>query len=343
MRVLITGGLGYVGSNTGVSVLNSGHKLGIIDNLSNTTVDAHIKIQAIASKSVSFFRGDICDLAFMNEVFSQFRPDAVIHCAGLKSIEMSILKPEEYYKVNVDGTSALLEIVRNFSVKFFLFSSSASIYGASEEMPVSETSLTAPNNPYSWSKFLVEEMLQDLTLSNSSIKVGVLRYFNPVGAHSSGFLGDHALENSTSLMAAICRATLSENKKLKIYGNDYNTRDGSGVRDFIHISDLANSHVALLNYLYNQSDALSKNVTLNIGRGVGVSVLEFISGFECYTGIKLNKELHPRRQGAIPISYADVSLAKKTIGWKAELGLNDIYKDTWNWLSLRNFSQAKRH
>ena len=335
MRILITGGLGYVGSNTSVSLLNSGHNVGIIDNLSNTNITVHGTIQKITSQTVNFFMGDVCDLTFMNEVFAKFRPDAVIHCAGLKSIEMSILKPEQYYETNVGGTATLLNTIRKSNIKFLLFSSSASIYGPSGEMPVSETSFIAPANPYSRSKLMVEEMLQDFILSNSKIKVGILRYFNPVGAHRSGFLGDQALNNSDTLLSAICRATLSVNKKVKIYGHDYSTGDGSAVRDFIHISNLAESHIALLNYLDKSSGALIRGLTLNIGTGVGVSVLEFISGFEDHTGIKLNKELHSRRFGDIPISYARVSLAQKTIGWKALLGLNDIYRDTWNWLGMR--------
>ena len=278
MRILITGGLGYVGSNTSVSLLNSGHNVGIIDNLSNTNITVHGTIQKITSQTVNFFMGDVCDLTFMNEVFAKFRPDAVIHCAGLKSIEMSILKPEQYYETNVGGTATLLNTIRKSNIKFLLFSSSASIYGPSGEMPVSETSFIAPANPYSRSKLMVEEMLQDFILSNSKIKVGILRYFNPVGAHRSGFLGDQALNNSDTLLSAICRATLSVNKKVKIYGHDYSTGDGSAVRDFIHISDLVSAYITIILNIKK----FSNFTQIDLGTGTLTSIEDFVKLFTSF-------------------------------------------------------------
>lgn len=330
----MTGGLGYIGSHTCVELLESGFDVGIVDNLSNSDKMVLQRIEQITARKPDYFEGDIRDGRFLQTVFADFQPDAVIHFAGLKSVGESIGQPDKYYDNNVAGTLALLMNMQHAGVKTLVFSSSANVYGNSDAVPISETTPAAPNNPYGRSKLMVEEILRDLTDADPTWRVACLRYFNPVGAHTSGLIGENPLDIPSNLMPVLTQVARGVRAKLCIFGRDYATPDGTGVRDFIHVMDLAESHLAALRYLSTLDNLTSKFLLANVGTGKGISVLEMVFAFEHHTGVAVPYEFLPRRAGDIAVSYADASLAERTMGWKARLGLEDMCKDTWRWQSM---------
>lgn len=330
----MTGGLGYIGSHTCVALLDAGDDVAILDNLSNSDKIVLQRIEQISLRKPVFFEGDIRDGGFLHAIFADFQPDAVIHFAGLKSVSESIYQPDRYYDNNVAGTLELLINMQRADVKTLVFSSTANVYGNSNAMPVSETAVAAPNNPYGRSKLMVEDILRDFASADADWRVACLRYFNPVGAHPSGLIGENPLGAPNNLMPIIAQVGCRLREKLSIFGQDYPTPDGTGVRDFIHVVDLAESHLAALRYLFTLDDTASKFLLANVGTGKGVSVLEMVQSFEHHTGEVIPYELLPRRAGDSAVSYADVSLAEQKLGWKARFNLEDMCKDTWRYQSM---------
>lgn len=340
MRILITGGLGYIGSHTSVVSLEAGHDMAILDNLCNSNKVVLEQITLITGKKPSFYEGDIRDSNFLKTVFADFQPDAVIHFAGLKSVSESIEEPGKYYDNNVAGTLALLMAMQDSNVKKLVFSSTANLYGNSNTIPLIETASVNPNNPYGRSKLMIETILHDWAAANPDWYVACLRYFNPVGAHKSGLIGENPLNIPSNLMPMITQVACGIQKKLTIFGQDYETPDGTGVRDFIHVMDLAESHLATLNYLSGLNHISNKFFVANIGTGKGTSVLELVLAFMKYTGVAVSYEFLPRRTGDIGVSYADVSFAEQIIGWKARFALEDMCRDAWQW-ELKNVKNYK--
>lgn len=334
MRILVTGGMGYIGSHTCVALLDAGHEVAVLDNLSNSDPVVLQRIAQITGRQPDFFAGDIRDGNLLGTVFADFRPGAVIHFAGLKVVGESIREPVRYYDNNVAGTLALLKAMQHAGVKKLVFSSTANIYGDPVVMPVSEDTLVAPNNPYGQSKLIVENILRDLAAADAEWRVACLRYFNPVGAHPSGLIGENPLDTPSNLMPMITQAALGRRPKLSIFGKDYDTTDGTGVRDFIHVMDLAESHLAALRYLSDLEDAARNFLLVNVGTGKGISVLEMVLAFEQHNGVRVPYEFLPRRAGDIAVSYASAALAERTMGWKAQRGLEEMCKDAWRWQSM---------
>lgn len=341
MKILVTGGLGYIGSHTCVALLDAGHDVAIIDNLSNSTKMVLKLIEQITKRKPVFFEGDIRDNLLLQTVFTDFQAEAVIHFAGLKSVSESICQPERYYNNNVVGTLELLKNMQCAGVKTLVFSSTANVYGNSDAMPVTERAIAAPNNPYGRSKLMIEEILRDFTSADPAWRVACLRYFNPVGAHSSGSIGENPLDVPSNLMPIITQVARGERAKLSIFGQDYATPDGTGVRDFIHVMDLAESHLAALRYLSTSDSSANKYLLVNVGTGNPISVLEMVLAFEHHTGVPIPYEFFPRRAGDIAVSYADASLAERTMGWKARFGLEDMCKDTWRYQLMNLKSHQK--
>lgn len=341
MRVLVTGGLGYIGSHTCIELLESGFDVGVVDNLSNSDRAVIQRIEQITGRNLLFFEGDVRDVHFLQAAFAVFKPDSVIHFAGLKSVGESIEQPGRYYDNNVAGTIALVNCMQRADVKTLVFSSTANVYGNAALMPISENTPTEPNNPYGQSKLMVEEILYDLTTADPAWRVACLRYFNPVGAHSSGSIGENPLDVPSNLMPIITQVARGERAKLSIFGQDYATPDGTGVRDFIHVMDLAESHIAALRYLSTSDSPANKYLLVNVGTGNPISVLEMVLAFEHHTGVPIPYEFFPRRAGDIAVSYADASLAERTMGWKARFGLEDMCKDTWRYQLMNLKSHQK--
>lgn len=330
MKILITGGLGYIGAHICVALLQSGFEIGIIDNLSNSKKIVIQKVRQLTSKIPEYFEGDIRDYNFCLNVFTHFQPKVLIHLAGLKSVGDSFIEPIEYYDNNVAGTLTLIKCMQYINSKIIIFSSTANIYGDTNLSPVFEWMPAEPINPYGRSKYMVEQILRDLTCADPTWRVICLRYFNPVGAHSSGLIGEK-FGAANSLMPIITQTAHGKKEKLSIFGYDYPTRDGTAIRDFIHVMDLAESHLAALNYLTTLDNIAERFLLLNVGTGQGISVLEMVLAFERTTGIKIPYELLPRRNGDIGISYASVALAEQIIGWKARFCLEHMCEDAWRW------------
>lgn len=341
MRILITGGLGYIGSHTCVALLESGFDVAVVDNLSNCDEMVLHRIEQITGCNPIFFVGDIRDSRFLQNIFADFQPEAVIHFAGVKSVGESIEQPVRYYDNNVAGTISLVNCMQRADVKTLVFSSTANVYGNAASMPISEKTPTEPNNPYGRSKLMAEEILCDLTTADPAWRVACLRYFNPVGAHASGLIGENPLDLPSNLMPIIAQVARRVRAKLSIYGQDYATPDGTGVRDFIHVMDLAESHLAALRYLSTADSPANKFLLANIGTGKPISVLEMVLAFEHHTGVPIPYEFFPRRTGDIAVSYTDASLAERTMGWKARFGSEDMCKDTWRWhlMNLKGYQK----
>lgn len=329
-RVLVTGGAGYIGAHACVELINQGHQVIVIDNLGNSTVEAVIKVTEITkTEKIPFYQGDIRDRDLLQKIFKTHKIDTVIHFAGLKAVAESIQEPLEYYSNNVTGTIILLEEMQQAAVKTFIFSSSATVYGNPKILPIKETHPTGgTTNPYGQSKLIIEEILKDLHKSDPSWKIALLRYFNPVGAHPSGKIGENPNGIPNNLMPYISQVAIGKLEKLKIYGNDYPTLDGTGVRDYIHVVDLAKGHTAALNKLITED---CKLLTVNLGTGTGYSVLQMVKSFEQVSGKQIHYEIVARRGGDIAECYASTEYAEQYLNWKAEKNLKHMCEDTWNY------------
>ena len=325
--ILVTGGAGYIGSHTCVELANSGYKLVVLDNLSNSSANVLPRIENITQQTITFVQGDIRHSETLEALFRQYNISAVIHFAGLKTLNESVLKPMQYYDNNVSGTLTLCKVMAEFGCKTLVFSSSATVYDETSQQPIREDFPLAANNPYGRSKLIIEQILTDLHSADPAWSIGLLRYFNPVGAHKSGLIGEISNAISSNLMPCLLQVASGKRDKLFIYGNDYTTRDGTGVRDYIHVTDLAKAHVKTLQKSLESTDIL----TLNIGTGRGYSVLEMISTFEQVSGHKIPFEIVARRAKDLARCIADPSLAIKTLNWKAELDINRMCADSWHW------------
>lgn len=327
MNVLLTGGAGYIGSHTAVELINTGHKVILVDNLSNSSVQAVENIKKITETDVPFYEVDACDTPGLEKVFESHDIDAVIHFAGLKAVGESVSNPLKYYRNNIMATLTLCDVMAKFNVKKIVFSSSATVYGIPEELPYKETHPTGANitNPYGQTKYMIEQILRDLSISDSSWQVTILRYFNPVGAHKSGLIGEKPNGIPNNLMPYITQTAKGKREVLSVFGGDYDTPDGTGVRDYIHVVDLAHGHLAALN---NIRVGVS---TYNLGTGEGVSVLDLISAFEKANNHKVPYKIVDRRPGDLPSYYADSAKALKELGWKTKLSIEQACKDSWNW------------
>jgi len=329
MNLLVTGGAGYIGSHTVVELLNQGHGVTVVDNLCNSKEESLRRVQEITGKKVSFHKVDLLDRAGLDAVFAAAHPDAVIHFAGLKAVGESVQKPLEYYHNNITGTLVLLEVMRARGVKLLVFSSSATVYGIPKSMPLHEDAPTGATNPYGQTKLMIEQMLRDLNAAGPGWGIALLRYFNPVGAHISGRIGEDPNGIPNNLMPFVAQVAVGKLPRLRVFGNDYPTRDGTGVRDYIHVVDLARGHLAALDYLTRKPSL----VTVNLGTGRGYSVLEMIRAFEKASGRKVPYEVVPRRPGDIAECYADPALAQKLLGWQAGRGVDEMCADQWRWQS----------
>jgi len=330
MKVLVTGGAGYIGSHTCVDLLAAGYDIVVVDNLSNSKLEALARVERISGRKVSFHEVDIRDKKAMREVFNQHAIQAVIHFAGLKSVGESVEQPLRYYDNNVAGTVALCEVMAEKCVRSLVFSSSATVYGEPESMPMREDSpVGGTTNPYGASKLMVENILRDLQISDPKWRIAILRYFNPVGAHSSGLIGEDPNGIPNNLMPFVAQVATGRREYLRVFGDDYATPDGTGMRDYIHVVDLAKGHLAALDYLSKNSGLL----TVNLGTGQGLSVLEMVKAFQAVCGIEIPYRIVGRRAGDIACCYADPTLAAEKLGWRAELGIEDMCRDTWRWQS----------
>lgn len=327
MRILLTGGTGYIGSNTAVEVLNAGYQAVIADNFVNSSPTAAEYISKITGRPVILFEVDITDREAMRRLFRAYKIDAVMHFAALKAVGESVEKPLPYYRNNLDGLLTLLEVMKEFGVKTIIFSSSATVYGSENPVPFSEeTPAGGCTNPYGWTKWMSEQIFRDAANADSELSVMLLRYFNPVGGHESGLLGEHPNGVPNNLMPYIVQVAEGKRDKLHVFGSDYPTPDGTGVRDYVHVTDLARGHVAALQYALAHKGV----ETVNLGTGQGTSVLELVRAFEEANGVPVPYVLDPRRPGDIAECWAAVDKAKRLLGWQAEKGIADMCRDSWN-------------
>ncbi|TVP10629.1 UDP-glucose 4-epimerase GalE [Shewanella sp. KCT] len=329
MTILVTGGAGYIGSHTVVELLNDDQQVVIIDNLSNSSVEALKRVEQITNKGVTFYQGDVLNKAFLQKVFTDHDIDAVIHFAGLKAVGESVAQPLRYYENNVTGTLVLCEVMAEFNVKNLVFSSSATVYGDPASLPITEDFPTGATNPYGQSKLMVEHILKDLHYSDPSWNIARLRYFNPVGAHESGLIGEDPNDIPNNLMPFIAQVAVGQREKLSVFGDDYDTHDGTGVRDYIHVVDLAKGHLKALAKLNTQPGL----VTYNLGTGQGYSVLDMVKAFEKACGHTIAYQIAPRRPGDIAACYADPHKAQTELNWQATHTIEDMANSSWHWQS----------
>lgn len=326
--ILVTGGAGYIGSHTCVELLQHGFNVVVLDNLSNSRPEALRRVERMTGRSVLFYEGDIADAGLLDRIFQEHTIDSCIHFAGLKAVGESTEKPLEYYQNNIGGTVNLLQSMRRNGVKNIIFSSSATVYGQPEQMPVSESCPKLPcTNPYGWTKSMIEQILMDVQQSDPAWNVIILRYFNPIGAHPCGLIGENPNGIPNNLMPYITQVAVGRLKYLHIYGNDYPTPDGTGIRDYIHVVDLARGHVAAWKKLHEPCGL----AVYNLGTGTGYSVLDVVKNFEQAAGIRIPYVMEPRRSGDIAQVYCDPSKAFYELGWKAEYGIAEMCRDAWNW------------
>jgi UDP-glucose 4-epimerase len=334
MAILVTGGAGYIGSHTAVELLNAGKDIVIIDDFSNSKPKALEAIKKITGKDFKFYEMDYKDKEKLAKVFSENKIEAVMNFAGFKAVGESVQKPLEYYTNNVTGCLNLLEVMKQYNVKKFIFSSSATVYGDPEVIPITEECKTGnTTNPYGTSKLFIEQILKDLYNSDNTWDICILRYFNPVGSHESGLIGEEPQGIPNNLMPYVARVASGELKELSVFGNDYNTPDGTGVRDYIHVVDLAKGHLCALNKIDKEGKGL---YIYNLGTGNGYSVLDMVKSFEEATGRKVAYKIAPRRAGDIATCYADPSKAKNELGWTAEKGIKEMCEDTWHFIEESN-------
>ncbi|WP_230658187.1 UDP-glucose 4-epimerase GalE [Psychrobacter sp. I-STPA10] len=335
-KILVTGGVGYIGSHTCIELIASGYDIVVYDNLSNSNIEAIKRVEQITDKEIEFVQGDLLDETLLTQIFSQHQFFAVVHFAGLKAVGESVAQPLKYYKNNVAGTVNLLEVMQHHQVFNFVFSSSATVYGDPEQLPITETAPRSTTNPYGRTKLIIEYMLEDLCASDPRWQVVSLRYFNPVGAHDSGKIGEDPNGIPNNLMPYISQVAVGKLEKLRIFGNDYPTVDGTGVRDFIHVVDLAKGHISAIDYLVKNSTDKKESIgffAVNLGTGSGTSVLQLVNAFTEATGQIVNYEFSPRRAGDVASCYAQVDLAEQNLNWQAHLDIYDMCKDTWHWQS----------
>ncbi len=332
-KILVTGGVGYIGSHTCIELSQAGYELVVYDNLSNSNIEALKRVEKIIGKSITFIEGDILDNQLLEKTFNEYNFYAVIHFAGLKAVGESCEKPLLYYKNNVTGSINLLEVMKKYKVKNLVFSSSATVYGNPETLPIVETASRSCTNPYGQSKLTIEYILEDLAKSDNEWNIIALRYFNPVGAHESGLIGEDPNDIPNNLMPYISQVAVGKLKQLSIFGNDYDTIDGTGVRDFIHVVDSAKGHVSALNYIDNQGDKSLGFVAINLGTGQGTSVLQLVNAFIENTAQQVPYVFVERRVGDIASCYASADKAKNLLNWQANLTIDDMCKDSWKWQS----------
>lgn len=328
--ILITGATGYIGSHTWCELLDAGYEVIGLDDLSNSSILVLDRIAAITGKKPIFFQGDVRNTALLEQIFASQEISAIVHFAALKAVGESVVKPLDYYNVNVGGLIALLAAARDANVKRFIFSSSATVYGNPATVPVREDFPVDATNPYGRTKLMSEEILHDMESANPEWQIGYLRYFNPVGAHASGLLGESPKGIPNNLFPYVANVAIGNLGSLKVYGSDYATRDGTGVRDYIHVVDLAQGHVKAIDHVLNGGPSF----TVNLGTGMGYSVLEVVRAYEEASGRVVKHELVGRRPGDIAECYADVTLASQLLDWRAKRGLMDMCRDSWRWQTM---------
>ena len=330
MAVLVTGGAGYIGSHTVVELQNAGYDVVVLDNLSNASEKALDRVSKITGKPVKFYKADILDRDALTDIFDKETIESCIHFAGLKAVGESVVKPWEYYENNIAGTLTLVDVMRKNNVKNIIFSSSATVYGDPAQIPITEECPKGQcTNPYGWTKSMLEQVLTDIQKADPEWNVMLLRYFNPIGAHKSGTIGENPNGIPNNLMPYITQVAVGKLKELGVFGNDYDTPDGTGVRDYIHVVDLAKGHVKALKKI-EENPGLA---IYNLGTGKGYSVLDIVKNFEAATGVKIPYVIKPRRAGDIATCYCDASKAEKELGWKAENGIREMCEDSWRWQS----------
>lgn len=328
--ILVTGGAGFIGSHTAVELLASGYDVVIVDNLVNSKREAVRRIEEISGRSVAFHEADACDAAALGEVFDKHPIDAAIHFAALKAVGESVAKPIDYYRNNIGSLLTVLDTMRARNVKRFVFSSSATVYGVPERSPIDESFPLSATNPYGQSKLIAEQILRDVERSDPKWRIATLRYFNPVGAHESGRIGEDPAGVPNNLMPYVAQVAVGKLDKLRVFGSDYDTPDGTGVRDYIHVVDLARGHIAALDAL----KARDASLTVNLGTGRGYSVLEVVKAFEAASGRKVPYELVARRPGDVASCFASTKAAEDLLGWRAEHGIERMCADHWRWQSM---------
>ncbi|MFN1833929.1 UDP-glucose 4-epimerase GalE [Balneola sp. MJW-20] len=330
MSILVTGGAGYIGSHTVLELINKEKEVVIVDDLSNSNKEAIARLEKITGKSIPFFELDVSDKEALRKVFEKFQINAVIHFAGFKAVGESVQKPLHYYRNNIVSTLSLCELMDEFNVRNLVFSSSATVYGDPAEVPINEDFPLSATNPYGRTKLFIEYILKDLYHSDNSWNIALLRYFNPVGAHESGLIGEDPNDIPNNLMPYISQVAVGRLEQLSVFGNDYSTHDGTGVRDYIHVVDLAVGHIKALEKLQEEPGL----VIYNLGTGKGSSVLDMIKAFEKASGKQINYQITDRRPGDAAICYADPSKAEKELNWKAERTILEMCSDTWKWQSM---------
>ncbi|MDF2534505.1 MAG: lnpD [Bacillales bacterium] len=327
MRVLVTGGAGYIGSHTCVELLNEGHEVVVVDNFCNSQLESIRLVEKITGKSVKFYKADVRNEAELDLIFTENIIDAVIHFAGLKAVGESVEKPMEYYHNNILSTLVLCQVMKKYGVKRLVFSSSATVYGIHNVSPYVEDMPLSATNPYGWSKLMMEQILSDICVSDSEWRVALLRYFNPIGAHESGLIGENPNGIPNNLMPFITQVAVGIREKLNVFGDDFETHDGTGVRDYIHVVDLAMGHLKALEKL----DELNGTEAFNLGTGVGYSVLDVVKTFENQSGVQIPYQVLDRRAGDIASYFSNPEKAKVRLDWQATKGLDDMCRDSWRW------------
>lgn len=328
MKILVTGGAGYIGSHTVVELQNAGFDVVVVDNLANSSEKSLARVEKLTGKKVSFYKCDILDREKLSEILAAEKVDACIHFAGLKAVGESVAKPWEYYENNIAGTLTLVDVMRKNGVKNIIFSSSATVYGDPAFIPITEACPKGTcTNPYGWTKSMLEQILTDIQKADPEWNVILLRYFNPIGAHKSGTIGENPNGIPNNLMPYITQVAVGKRDHLTVFGNDYDTHDGTGVRDYIHVVDLAKGHVKALKKIEEKAGLK----IYNLGTGIGYSVLDIVKNFEEATGVKIPYEIGPRRPGDIATCYSSADKAKEELGWEAENGIREMCADSWNW------------
>lgn len=330
-KILITGGAGYIGSHTALELLNEGYEVVVYDNLSNSSRESIKRVEELTGKKIAFYEGDVLDEAALEKMFDEQKVDAVIHCAALKAVGESVQKPLEYYHNNITGTLSLMKVMRKVGVKNIVFSSSATVYGSPEIIPITEDCPKGQcTNPYGWTKSMMEQIMTDVQKAEPEWNVILLRYFNPVGAHKSGRIGEDPKGIPNNLMPYISQVAVGKLDKLGVFGDDYDTPDGTGVRDYIHVVDLAVGHLKAIQKIFDKPGL----AVYNLGTGKGYSVLDMVKAFSKASGKEVPYEIKPRREGDIAMCYADPKKAREELGWEAEHGLDEMCEDTWRWQSM---------
>ena len=330
MSVLVTGGAGYIGSHTCVELLESGYDVVVIDNLSNSNPKSLERVEMLTGKKLAFYEGDVRDEDLLKKIFAEHTIECVIHFAGLKAVGESVAIPWKYYDNNLNSTLVLTKVMGEMGMKNIIFSSSATVYSGDNEMPLREDSRTGNcTNPYGWTKYMTEQILSGMAHADQEWSIVLLRYFNPIGAHISGMIGEDPRGIPNNLMPYITQVAIGRREFLSVYGNDYDTHDGTGVRDYIHVVDLAKGHVAAVNYVLKNKGC----EVFNLGTGTGYSVLDMVKAFNEANNLELPYKIVDRRPGDLAVCYADPTKSAEVLGWKAEKNLNDMCRDSWNWQS----------